>query len=154
MAQNPNRNAPGLTGTQQPFGAVDIAAPCAPQPVAGKLAFLLPCGGTITSRASSPVQGAAQLVDSQGNPQGTAKPFTLAQKGDALSLSTPPSGQQWMVGDMSNAESNWIATAVVTTAVVGGGLAVFGAVSLIDDLVRRHKRKVARERFSRWFWGQ
>ncbi len=154
MAQNPNLNALGLTGTEQPLGAVEIAAPCAPQKVAGQLAFLLPCGGTITSRANSPVRGAAQLVDSQGNPQGTAKPFTLAQKGDAVTLSTPPSGQQWLVADVSNSESNWIATAIVTTAVVGGGFAAFGVVSLIEDLVRRHKRKVARERFGRWFWGQ
>lgn len=138
--------APGIAGAApQPFGDVAIAAPCAPQKVAGTSAFLLPCGGTLTSRRQSPVQGIAYPVDGNGNPQGSPQPFTLTL-GQSFVLPTPATGQQWLVEDMTAGQASWMIVWIVGGAAAATGFAAYGVVEFIEHLVRRHQNKTQQRR--------
>ncbi len=143
-------SAPGLAGAVRPFGAVTIDAPCTPQKVAGQMAFLLPCGGTLTSQTPSPVLAQAQLVDADGNPQGPMQSITLTQ-GQTYSLATPPSGQQWLVMDISQRQAQGIAAGFLVGTAAVLGFATYGVVELAEHLVHRHRRKVQQRRIARLF---
>lgn len=146
-------NGLGINGTtRRPFGAVTIRAACAPQRVSGHVAFLLPCGGTLTQRGESTVQGQTQLVDATGASQGVARAFSLA-KGQSLTLAAPPSGQQWLIVDLSNEQIAWTAIGTLAGIVTVAGLSTYGLVAIVERMIQRHKRKVAMRRLSRWFWG-
>lgn len=150
--QSPSQG-PGINGTTpKPFGSVVIEASCAPQRVAGYMAFLLPCGGTLLARGKSPVIGQAQLVDSENQPQGPVKSFTL-MPGQSQVLATPPKGEAWLVADMSQAQADWIAVGTLAGAVTVAGFATYGVVEAVEHLVARHRRKVAMRRLARLFWG-
>ena len=140
---NPS-SAPGLQGAVQPFGALVIDAPCAPQAARGALAFYLPCGGTLTNPTQSPVYVGTQLVDLYGNPQGSQNTGTLTQ-GQVLTLQTPPTGQQWLVVDLSQRQVTGIA---VKAVVIGGavlGFATYGVVELVEHIhQRRRQRRIQR----------
>lgn len=146
-------NAPGINGfPARPFGAVTITAACAPHRVEGALAFTLACGGTLTAGGSSPVAGEAVLIDSAGQTHGSVERFTLLP-GQSFALATPPSGQQWLVADMSHAQAGAIATEVLVGVGAILGLAAYGAFEIGAHLVARHRRKKAIKRLGQWFWG-
>lgn len=134
-----NVSSPGPSTTEdQPFGAVTIQASCAPVPVMGHMAFTLACGAVLTNRGSSPVTGQAQQVDGQGNAVGTASSFTL-NRGQSVQLTAPTSGNQWLVVDLSQSQVEWIGVATVAGVVGTLGLAGYGAVTLIQRMVHRHR---------------
>ena len=145
MVNPTNANAPGLTGATQPFGAVVITAACAPQPIQGHRAFVLPCGGTLTSQSAHPVLVSTQLVDSAHNPQGPDSVGTVAP-GQSLTLTTPPTGQQWLVVDMTQRQVAWVTGEAVVIGAAVAGFAVYGVVELVEHLIQRHRRHRALRR--------
>ena len=139
---------PGING--QPFGGVIIDASCAPRPVSGKIAFFLPCGGTVTARQT--VAGQAQLVSNSGQIAGSPKNFRL-MPGQSLTLTAPPSGQEWMVVDLTQSQADWIAAGVLGGFATAAALTTYGAVELVEHIIARRRQKKARKKFARWFWG-
>ena len=145
--------APGPSGqSAQYFGPLVIEATCAPRPVQGQEAFLLRCGAVLSSPRHV-IEGQAQLVNAEGQSYGPVYPFQI-QPGGSKTLQNPPTGEQWLVVDLTRNEIHEMLWGVLVGAAALTGLATYGTVRLVEDRVAAHRRKVARRRFFGWLRGE
>ena len=117
---------------------ITSSSTCTPQRCLDGIAWSLPCGGTVENTGRHTVSLAAEVVDSQGQPQGEKQQASLAP-GASLALEDPGAGNEWLVVAVSREQVMLWGWGLLGGLITLGGLAGYGGYALIRDL--RHRRR-------------
>lgn len=141
-------SAPGPGVTLPPpgqMGAVRIESSCAPRAVLGHVAFRLRCGGTIVNDTQHQVIFMASLASGQTGAE-TNRPTQVLKPGQRVVLPDPPTGDEWVVADMTRGQALRWAWGTVLVIVATGVTATYGGYAMTRDLIHRHQAKKRRQR--------